>query len=87
MGLCSRRWRCSNRPGRSSCTAGAGADRTGTVVACYRIAHDHWDNRKALGEARQFGMSWVQRAMHHYVMNYKAPMQAASAPPAAAVVN
>ncbi len=64
-----------------------GADRTGTVVACYRIAHDHWDNRKALGEARQFGMSWVQRAMHHYVMNYKAQMQAASAPPAAAVVN
>jgi tyrosine-protein phosphatase SIW14 len=57
-----------------------GADRTGTVVACYRIAHDHWDNHKALGEAKQFGMSWMQRAMHHYVLNYKAPMQAASAP-------
>jgi tyrosine-protein phosphatase SIW14 len=68
-----------------------GADRTGTVVACYRIAHDHWDNHKALDEARQFGMSWMQRAMHHYVLSYRAPVQAASAPaadtsaPAAAV--
>src|SRR5215469_5902198 len=33
-----------------------GADRTGTVVACYRIAHDRWDNAKALSEARAEGM-------------------------------
>src|SRR5260370_1219646 len=37
-----------------------GADRTGTVVACYRIEHDHWDNSKALTEARTFGMSWLE---------------------------
>jgi protein tyrosine/serine phosphatase len=56
-----------------------GADRTGTVVACYRISHDHWDNAKALGEAKSFGMAWIQKAMQHYVMGYKAPTQDASA--------
>ena len=56
-----------------------GADRTGTVVACYRISHDHWDNEKALGEAKSFGMAWIQKAMQHYVMGYKAPVQNADA--------
>jgi protein tyrosine/serine phosphatase len=48
-----------------------GADRTGTVVACYRIAHDHWDNQAALKEARSFGMSWMERAMQNYVRRFK----------------
>ena len=55
-----------------------GADRTGTVVACYRISHDKWDNSKALGEAKSNGMAWIQKAMQHYVMGYKAPVQDAS---------
>lgn len=50
-----------------------GADRTGTVVACYRIAHDHWDNQKALTEAKMDGMSWIERAMQHYVLQFHAP--------------
>ena len=50
-----------------------GADRTGTVIACYRISHDHWDNQKALAEARQNGMSWIERAMQRYVMAFSAP--------------
>jgi len=49
-----------------------GADRTGTVLACYRIAHDGWDNAKALAEARSLGMSWVERAMQSYVLHYAA---------------
>jgi tyrosine-protein phosphatase SIW14 len=49
-----------------------GADRTGTVIACYRISADHWQNDKALAEARSLGMSWVERAMQHYVMSYHA---------------
>ena len=49
-----------------------GADRTGTVLACYRIAHDGWDNRKALTEARTLGMHWIERAMQSYVMHYAA---------------
>jgi protein tyrosine/serine phosphatase len=60
-----------------------GADRTGTVLACYRISHDGWDNRKALHEARTNGMSWIERAMQSYVLAYHAPTQA---PAAAAAV-
>src|SRR5579862_4350247 len=59
-----------------------GADRTGTIVACYRIAHDHWENRKALEEARGMGMSVFERAMQGYVTHYKsapAPVEAAAA--------
>lgn len=50
-----------------------GADRTGTVVACYRIEHDHWTNQKALEEARSHGMSWAERGMMHYIAGYKPP--------------
>ncbi|MGA7240538.1 MAG: tyrosine-protein phosphatase [Bryobacteraceae bacterium] len=48
-----------------------GADRTGTLVACYRIAHDGWENTKALNEAKTDGMSWVEVAMQHYVLRYQ----------------
>lgn len=47
-----------------------GKDRTGTVVACYRIEHDGWDNRKALNEANQFGMSSLERGMRAYIMQF-----------------
>lgn len=49
-----------------------GADRTGTIIACYRISHDHWQNDKALEEAKANGMSWTEIAMKHYVLGYKA---------------
>ena len=49
-----------------------GADRTGTVIAVYRIAHDHWANQKALDEAKSYGMSRLERAMAHYVLRYEA---------------
>lgn len=56
-----------------------GADRTGTVIACYRITHDHWKNQKALEEARLYGMSFVERAMMHYVMHFQpTPVEAAT---------
>jgi uncharacterized protein (TIGR01244 family) len=57
-----------------------GADRTGTVVACYRISHDGWENEKALAEARDLGMAWIERAMHTYVREYKVKPQEASLP-------
>lgn len=50
-----------------------GADRTGTVIACYRVAHDQWSNRRALNEARTMGMSWIERGMRGYVLHYHAP--------------
>ena len=48
-----------------------GADRTGAVIGCYRINHDHWQNRQALTEARSVGMSWYQRALQSYVLHYQ----------------
>jgi tyrosine-protein phosphatase SIW14 len=47
-----------------------GSDRTGTVIACYRILHDHWENRKALQEARAYGMYAIERAMMRYILNF-----------------
>src|SRR5579863_7889730 len=43
-----------------------GADRTGTIVACYRIRHDHWDNLHALQEAMSDGMSWLEHDMRSF---------------------
>lgn len=47
-----------------------GKDRTGTVVACYRIQHDGWDNQRALREARTYGMSSFERGMQHYILHF-----------------
>ena len=47
-----------------------GADRTGTVIAVYRISHDGWENKRALSEAKSYGMSIFERAMQHYVTDY-----------------
>jgi tyrosine-protein phosphatase SIW14 len=49
-----------------------GADRTGALIACYRIGHDGWQNKKALSEARSLGMSWYQMALQRYVLGYRA---------------
>lgn len=59
-----------------------GADRTGTVIACYRVSHDGWSNEKALGEARSLGMSWMERAMRGYVLRYHSPNAPATTPTA-----
>jgi len=48
-----------------------GSDRTGTVIACYRIAHDRWDRKQALHEAKSFGMAWDQLGLKHYVMMFQ----------------
>jgi tyrosine-protein phosphatase SIW14 len=54
-----------------------GKDRTGTVVACYRIQHDGWDNNRALGEAKQFGMSATERSMHSFIVHFTPTSNAA----------
>ncbi len=61
-----------------------GADRTGTILAVYRIVHDHWENAKALAEAKVFGMSWTERAMQTYIIHFKAPEAAVAATAAGA---
>lgn len=47
-----------------------GKDRTGTVIACYRIQHDGWDNRRALAEAREHGMSRLEHGMQEYILHF-----------------
>lgn len=44
-----------------------GADRTGTIVACYRRRHDHWTVERALAEAKAYGFSLFQMGMRRYI--------------------
>ena len=48
-----------------------GADRTGTVIACYRMSHDGWKSDRALKEAKSLGMSWMEFGMRSYVRSYQ----------------
>jgi protein tyrosine/serine phosphatase len=48
-----------------------GSDRTGTVLACYRISHDHWKNQKALEEAKTYGLSGFERAMRSFIQHFQ----------------
>jgi len=65
-----------------------GKDRTGTAVACYRIAHDSWSNAKAYQEARQIGIHWIEVAMRRYIMGYRTGVtqQAGALAPAPALL-
>ncbi len=47
-----------------------GCDRTGTIIACYRIKHDQWSVAAALMEAREYGMSKLERGMRSFVMDF-----------------
>ena len=44
-----------------------GADRTGTMVACYRIARDGWTSEEALREARRHGIGFWEIGMKNYI--------------------
>jgi tyrosine-protein phosphatase SIW14 len=44
-----------------------GEDRTGTIIACYRISHDSWTATQARKEAENMGMSWTQLGMKRYI--------------------
>jgi protein tyrosine/serine phosphatase len=48
-----------------------GCDRTGTVIAAYRIAHDGWDNTKALDEALTYGMHWYSGGLKRFIRDYQ----------------
>ena len=57
-----------------------GADRTGAVIAAYRIDHDNWDNARALREAMERGMSHFQLPRQGYIRNFQARQVEAKAP-------
>lgn len=56
-----------------------GADRTGAVIAAYRIHHDHWENARALREAIADGMSFFQYPRQAYIRNFKPDSMAITA--------
>lgn len=47
-----------------------GADRTGTVIAVYRIKHDNWTAKQAKKEAKDFQFGWWQFLMRNYIGDY-----------------
>ncbi len=54
-----------------------GKDRTGTMIACYRVQHDGWNNAKALEEAKEYGMSRTERSMRSFILHFT-PLSAAA---------
>lgn len=47
-----------------------GADRTGTVVAVYRMKYENWTAEQANKEAKEYGLGWWQVWMKDYINDY-----------------
>jgi tyrosine-protein phosphatase SIW14 len=48
-----------------------GKDRTGMIIACYRISHDNWSNQKALAEAKSWAARELTSAMERSIIQYR----------------
>jgi protein tyrosine/serine phosphatase len=55
-----------------------GCDRTGTLIACYRIRHAQWPASKALKEAKDYGISILEQGMLRYVRDFDRDTKVAS---------
>src|SRR5262245_35253951 len=47
-----------------------GADRTGVIIAVYRILRDHWTEEQAITEAKRFRMARLQFRKKDYISDY-----------------
>ncbi len=47
-----------------------GEDRTGVIIAVYRITHDHWTSKEAKAEAKCYGMNPLQILMKDFISDY-----------------
>jgi tyrosine-protein phosphatase SIW14 len=56
-----------------------GCDRTGTVVACYRIASESWTAEKAIAEALDLGMQATEFLKRAFIRRFHRARQAARA--------
>jgi tyrosine-protein phosphatase SIW14 len=66
----------SNATGRVFIHCQAGKDRTGTIVACYRILEAHWTSEQALREADQFRMAANATWLREFVKDFGASQDA-----------
>ena len=57
----------------------AGRDRTGVVVACYRVARAKWSAEQAIREALSYGMLKVEWAKRAFVREYDAALRQSAA--------
>lgn len=48
-----------------------GRDRTGTVIAAYRMTFEGLTNAQALDDAKKHKIGWHQRAMRKYIASFK----------------
>lgn len=47
-----------------------GEDRTGTVIACWRMSQDHWSHRRAFSEAVFFRINPMQILMRGFIRRW-----------------
>lgn len=47
-----------------------GKDRTGTIIAIYRITYNNWTATCAISEAKHYRMSWFEKGMKSYIEDY-----------------
>jgi uncharacterized protein (TIGR01244 family) len=47
-----------------------GADRTGAIIAVYRITHDGWTGEQALDEAESFGLGFWQHGKKDFIKDF-----------------
>jgi protein tyrosine phosphatase (PTP) superfamily phosphohydrolase (DUF442 family) len=59
-----------------------GADRTGTIIACYRIAKEHVSYAEARAEAKRYGLHWTQWGMKDFIKDFARDHAAPAVSPA-----
>jgi tyrosine-protein phosphatase SIW14 len=47
-----------------------GSDRTGAIIAVFRIKHDGWTADRAIEEANRYGMGFIQFRKRDYIQDY-----------------
>lgn len=47
-----------------------GRDRTGVIVAAYRMTHEGWTADRAVEEAQRFGIAWWQVRMKRFIREF-----------------
>lgn len=67
----------ANRPVFVHCKAGS--DRTGAVVACYRIARAQWTAKRAIEECFHYGMMRIEFAKRAFIRGFYAKLQGGAA--------